>query len=110
MKKYLYTLLIIATYCSSFAQKKVEEQQALNPDLVISHVLISAANGTWGYDIYSSLKLTIHQPTIPGKPGNEGFKTKEAAQKVVELVIEKMRKGEKLPTVTREELQRLNVE
>lgn len=49
----------------------------------------------------------IHQPAIPGIPGNEGFKTKEAAQKVADLVVNKIKKGEMPPSVTIEELKKL---
>jgi hypothetical protein len=41
-------------------------------------------------------------------PGNEGFKTKEAAAKVAELVISKMKKGEMPPSITIEELKAIN--
>ena len=39
----------------------------------------------------------------------DGFKTKDAAEKVAQLVITKIRKGEMPPTVTTEELKALNV-
>jgi hypothetical protein len=51
----------------------------------------------------------IIQPNKPGLSGNEGFKTQEQAQKVAELVIEKIKKGEMPPTVTIEELSELGV-
>lgn len=75
----------------------------------MSYKIISATNGSWGYDIYTNLKVTIHQPIIPGRPINEGFKTKEDAEKVAKLVIEKMKKGEMPPTVTQEELKNLGI-
>lgn len=110
MKKWLLVLLIITVYCRSFAQSKTDTpQQPLNPDIIISYKIITAANSTWGYDIYSNLKLTVHQPTIPGRPGKEGFKSKQDAEKVAELVIEKMKKGEMPPTVTQEELKNLGI-
>jgi len=34
----------------------------------------------------------IHQTSIPGLPGNEGFKTREDVAKVAELVMSKIRK------------------
>ncbi|MBK7149555.1 MAG: DUF4907 domain-containing protein [Bacteroidetes bacterium] len=40
-------------------------------------------------------------------PGHEGFKTKETAAKVAELVISKMKEGLMPPTVTEEELKKL---
>jgi len=70
---------------------------------------IQVHNNTWGYDIYVNDKIKIHQPNIPGKAGNEGFKKKEDTQKVAELVINKMKKGEMPPTVTKEELKNLGI-
>jgi len=49
----------------------------------------------------------IKKPRIPGMPGNEGFKTKKSAQKVADLVINKMKKGEMPPSVTIEEMKKL---
>lgn len=74
-----------------------------------SYVIMVGKNSTWGYDIYREKKLIIRQPTIPGQPGDHGFATKEAASRVAELVIEKIERGEARPTVTKEELQKLNV-
>jgi hypothetical protein len=73
----------------------------------ITYTIIPAANNTWCYDILMESRLFIHQPTAPGLPGNEGFKTKEAAAKVAELVISKMKKGEMPPSITIEEMKNL---
>jgi hypothetical protein len=51
----------------------------------------------------------IHQLSIPAMPGNDGFKTKADATKVAQLVIDKIKKGEMPPTVSIEELKKLNV-
>ncbi len=71
--------------------------------------IIDAANKTFGYDVYAEKRLMIHQPSRPGLPGNEGFKTKADAEKVALLVIDKIRKGEMPPTVAIEEMKQLNV-
>ena len=73
----------------------------------ITYQLIPGINNTWGYDILVNNKLTIHQPSKPSMPGNEGFKTKEGAEKVAKLVIKKMKKGEMPPSVDVEELKKL---
>jgi hypothetical protein len=65
-----------------------------------SFTIIPAMNKTWGYDIYLQDRLFIHQPNVPGLPGNEGFKTKTDAKKEAGLVIGKINKGEKPPCVT----------
>ena len=75
----------------------------------ITYKIMSGINHTWGYDIYIDEKLKIHQPNIPGMSGNEGFKTKEDASKIAALVISKIKKGEMPPTVTTQELKKLNL-
>jgi len=73
----------------------------------ITYQLIPGISSTWGYDILVDNKLTIHQPSIPSLPGNEGFKTKESAEKVAKLVIKKMKKGEMPPSIDEKELKKL---
>lgn len=51
----------------------------------------------------------IHQASIPGKSGNKGFNRKADAQKVAMFVIQKIRKGEMPPTITKDELRNLGV-
>jgi hypothetical protein len=74
---------------------------------VITYKLIPGINNTWGYDILVDSRVKIHQPSIPGQPGNDGFKTREKAEKVARLVIKKMKSGESLPSITAEELKKL---
>jgi hypothetical protein len=78
-------------------------------DATITYNIIDAANGTFGYDVFVNGKLTIHQTSIPALPGNDGFKTKDDATKVAELVMYKIRKGEMPPTVSPEEMKDLGV-
>ncbi len=73
----------------------------------LTYKIIDAPNNTYGYDIYSDNKRIIHQPSIPALAGNESFETKTAAAKVAQLVITKIKKGESLPTVTIEEMKKL---
>lgn len=63
----------------------------------------------WGYYISEKGKQIINQETIPGAPGNLGFKTSEDALKVAELVRSKMEKGTFPPTISEEELQKLGI-
>jgi hypothetical protein len=75
----------------------------------LTYKIIDAPNNTFCYDVYADSKLLIHQTSIPAMPGNEGFKTKQDAEKVAVLVIDKIRKGEMPPTVNIEELKKLKV-
>jgi len=74
------------------------------------HSPSSILKNTFGYDISMEGKMMIHQPSIPGLPGNKGFDTKEQAEKVARLVMGKIEKGEMPPTVTTEELKNLGIE
>ena len=78
-----------------------------NADL--SYNIIDAPNNTFCYDVFAGGRLMIHQTSVPGLPGNEGFKTKDDAIKVAEMVMYKIRKGEMPPTVTSEEMKQLGV-
>ena len=73
----------------------------------ITHQLIPGINNTWGYDILVDNRMKIHQPSIPGQPGNEGFKTREGAEKAAKLVIKKMKKGDMPPSIDAKELKKL---
>jgi hypothetical protein len=79
------------------------------PGKSLSYSIITSINDTYGYDIFSGKKLLIHQTNKPGLPGNEGFKTMEDAQKVAELVIQKIQNGQMPPTVNISELKSLGV-
>ena len=67
------------------------------------------ANNSFGYDVYSGPKKMIHQETIPGQPGNTGFTTAAAANKVAGLVVSKLQQNIFPPTVSTEELRQLHV-
>jgi hypothetical protein len=63
----------------------------------------------WGYYISENGKQIINQQTIPGVPGNQGFKTSEEALKVAELVRSKLERATFPPTISEEELQKLGI-
>jgi hypothetical protein len=71
--------------------------------------IIDAPKHTYCYDVFADGRLMIHQTSVPGLPGNEGFKTKEDASKVAALVMGKIRKGEMPPTISIDEMTKLKV-
>lgn len=75
----------------------------------LTYRIIDAPNGTFGYAIHSDGELLIQQTNLPGQPGVEGCRTKADAEKLAELVIGKIRKGEMPPTVSNEELKTLGL-
>jgi hypothetical protein len=71
--------------------------------------IIPGEENTFGYEIIQNGKPLIRQTTIPGMPGNKGFVNQADAEKVANLVVRKLKKGEMPPTVLPEELKQLNV-
>jgi hypothetical protein len=86
---------------------KQQKNPYANEELAIK--IIPAANNTFGYDIHLYGGPLVHQPTIPGLPGTQGFSNKERAQTVAEFVVKKIRNNEMPPTVTIEELNNMGV-
>lgn len=109
--------ILIYIICSFYFNIKAQPNQKDEsfPDVepfknsIITSKLIPSLNNTWGYEILIDNKLIIHQSSIPALSGNDGFKSKEAAQKVADLVITKIKKGEMPPSITIEELKKLNI-
>jgi hypothetical protein len=90
-------------------KKEVKEQKNPYANAEITIKIIPSVNNTFGYDILLYGRPLVHQPNIPGLPGNEGFTTKERAQTVAEFVVKKIRNNEMPPTVTIEDLDKMNV-
>jgi hypothetical protein len=104
------SLVNASNACPVFTNKTAGTNQ--NDSIQVDEYLIkiiSSPNGGYGYNIYQGKKLRIHQPSVPAMQGNHSFITKADAEKIARKVIEKMRNGEALPTITIEELKELNV-
>ena len=86
---------------------KQQKNPYANAEITIKTIL--SVNNTYGYDILLYGRSLVHQPNIPGLPGNEGFTTKERAQTVAEFVVKKIRNNEMPPTVTIEDLNTMGV-
>ena len=78
-------------------------------DTQLTYKVIPARAESHGYQIHRGSKVTIHQPSIPGMPGNSGFKDQAAASRIAGLVLSKIQQGEMPPTVTVAELCSENV-
>ncbi|MEW6470236.1 MAG: DUF4907 domain-containing protein [Bacteroidota bacterium] len=63
----------------------------------------------YGYDIYIDGQRYIHQYSIPAMPGNNGFKTPEAARKAGEFIAHKVRNNIMPPAVSPQELDSIGV-
>lgn len=90
-------------------KKEVRQQKNPYANAEITIKIIPSINNTFGYDILLYGRPLVHQPNIPGLPGNEGFTTKGRAQKIAEFVVKKIRKNEMPPTVTIKDLNSMGV-
>ena len=75
----------------------------------LGFTIIPSAGNTFGYDILDSKKKLIHQPSVPGIPGNKGFAKKADAEKVAKLVMNKIRDNQMPPTISKHELDSLKI-
>lgn len=119
IKQTVYRILLVALFLlfifaglpgiATSADETVKQKDNPYANAEITIKIIPSTNNTFGYDILLYGKPLVHQPSIPGLPGNDGFTTKERAQKVAELVLKKIRNNEMPPTVTIDELNSLGV-
>lgn len=84
-----------------------------NPDIGVAtaevKTTIIAVDGGWGYDVSLNGQPYIHQVHIPAINGNHVFISEQEAQKVADLVAQKIQNNEMPPSVSIEELQQLNI-
>ena len=119
IKQTVYRILLVALFLlfifaglpgiATSADEAVKQKDNPYVNAEITIQIIPSANNTFGYDILLYGRPFVHQPSIPGLPGNDGFTTKERAQKVAELVLKKIRNNEMPPTVTIDELNSMEV-
>lgn len=121
MKTIFFLILNFIFFSNNLAAQNIEKHKNVTPNASsfpsgdhingaeMSYKIMPAPGNTWCYDIYMNGRLFIHQPNVPGLPGNEGFKTKDGAVKVAELVISKIKMGEMPPSISKEEMKKLGV-
>ncbi len=88
-----------------------EKKQTLlkNRNTQFQYFIIKTDSSSFGYDIYVDGNLYIHQTTIPSINGNNGFANTDLAKKCALLVLKKLKAGEQLPTISRDELYKIGV-
>jgi len=91
---------------TAFRQNKREETY---PSMNIRTKIIPSIDNSFGYEIIVDERIYIHQPSIPSLPGNMGFPNEANAQKVADLVVQKIRRQEIPPTITIQDLKRLRI-
>jgi hypothetical protein len=106
MNKHITTVLLCSGIVSasilvySFTQRTVKKAARYNA------VVFSVSNG-WGYDILVDDSVFIHQESIPSFGNGKAFPEKDQAQQAANLVLKKLERNERLPTLTRFELEKI---
>ncbi len=118
LKMGLVLVLLFTMQCIHAQQKKkqatsktvaaAQKSKAVNKS-VATYKIIEAADNTWCYDIYIDNHMIIHQPSVPGLPGNRGFYKQEDAAKVARLVMYKIQHNQMPPTVSKHEMDSLKI-
>ncbi|MFM2226577.1 MAG: hypothetical protein RJA07_2779 [Bacteroidota bacterium] len=118
MKKGLFLVVWIISIMVVFAQQSVSLNSSTSSASFAkmksgikkyTYKIIDSQNTTFGYEIYADKKVMIKQLTIPGRQGNEGFKTKKQAEFIAKVVVDKIKKGIMPPTITNEELIKVGI-
>jgi len=76
---------------------------------VVTYSIVNALDNTFGYEIFYNGKKIIRQLSVPGVSGNKGFKSKKSAEKVAQIVIDKIKNGKTLPSITLDDLKKINI-
>ena len=110
---------LFIVFCLSFASFHSMAQDKITPapplqlsnadKQKISYNIIEAPEKTFGLEILVDGKSITHQPSKPGLAGIRAFDTQQDAEKVAQLVIQKMKNGEIPPTLSSEEMIKLKV-
>ncbi|MES2559222.1 MAG: DUF4907 domain-containing protein [Bacteroidota bacterium] len=111
MKQFNWIILFsfLLLLCSKQAEAQVGIMYRTEKTNQYTSAIFQNKDRTFGYTILENGKKYIHQPSIPGRTGSRGFKTKQDAQKVATFVMDKMNKGVIPPSVTEQDLKTLNI-
>lgn len=106
MRLLLFPLLVAITLFDSCSTKTNHSTEEI---ALYKATYFKNADGTIGFDILKSGKVFVHQPILPGAPGNRGFSSESDAKKVALLMIHKMNMGILPPTISLQELDSLAI-
>ena len=103
----ILTLLIL---CSACHQKQIKHTEITAGHDSLAVVPFQLEQGGWGYKINIGAKTHIYQDIIPTIQGRHVFQTKEDAQKVGDLLVQKMRKtGNRFSVISKQEMLDLKI-
>jgi hypothetical protein len=99
---------VSGTVAATTVQPRNGDAQFPASNTKLTYKITNATKTTFGYDVYADGRMIIHQPCIPALPGSEGFKSESDAEKVAHLVIEKLKQGATLPTISIDDMKQLH--
>ncbi len=85
------------------------ENSSVNSEIINIEVKTFEIDGGWGYDIYVNNEKYIHQEHIPAVNGLFTFKSSSDANKVADLMVQKIQNKIIPPTISIEELNSLGI-
>ena len=91
------------------AAKQKKEIAAQMAKARLEAMVIKVDEGRFGYYVFVDGQLLVEQKIIPGAPGNKGFINEAEAKKTAELIIKKLKEGERPPSVSAADLKKLNI-
>ena len=106
--KYLPLIGILIAFTVACVRKKERNNDKQSGNNYTAKIYNTNGSG-YGYDVYKDSLVFIHQPIIPGIQGNQGFSSKQDAQKVADLMIKKLSNNIMPPSITNQELDSLEV-
>ena len=96
--------------CSACQQKQIKHTEITAGLDSLAVVPFQLEHGGWGYKINVGAKTRIYQDIIPTIQGRHVFQTKEDAQKVGDVLVEKMRKtGTGFPVISKQEMLEMKI-
>lgn len=115
---FLIVVVFFVVSCNNSNRESnvIEENNKHNGNLIpetqspVFEIKTFVEDNGFGYDIYVNNEKYIHQPNIPAINGLHVFTSEEDANKVAELMVQKMQNGMTHPTISQEELKELQIE
>ncbi len=107
IKQYWIVILFIVSLSVFLFSKCSEDKKAIKGHTVKAQSFQTPSG--WGYDVLINDSILIHQDNIPGRPGNQGFKTEEQALSVGNLIVNKIENKKGIPSVNPRELDSLGI-
>lgn len=117
MQKYfisiaLFTLLLNVWSCQTTKNEAKSETKPVTEAAKTSNYtykIVEGENHTFGYEISSQGTVLVRQPFIPAVAGKQGFVSKEEAESVAKLIVQKVEKNIIPPAISIKELDSLKI-